>query len=579
MSEQPTIHTERVDDVPLLLAQLERMGVSPLLDAHFPAHGNRRGLSLGGVCAIWLSHILSRADHRLNQVRAWADQLPTTLASFVPAPLRPTDLTDDRLADVLRALSDDTRWAAYEGALNGQLLRVYDLHPTTVRVDSTTASGYWEVTEDGLFQFGHSKDHRPDLPQVKVMLATLDPLGMPLAADVVPGQRTDDPRYLPTIARVRASLGRTGLLYIGDCKLGTVGNRAGVHRAGDHYLCPLSAVQISPAMLAALVEAALAEAALATPATLPTVTRLGDHGKPIVIATGTEDTVTMTAMVDDEPVTWVERRLLVRSQAHAAAQARGLWRRVEQAEVDLSDLLVARRGKVRPLTPTDLETAVAAILSAQQVTGLLTVTTEATAHTRTIRPYRGQPAREETTYDLALTTTRNREAITAAEARLGWRVDATNRPADQLSLAQAVLAYREEYLVEHSLGRLKGAPLSLRPVYLSRDDHTTGLIRLLTIGVRVLTVREYAIRQRLADTPARVSGLYASQPNRATARPTTERVLEAFRNLTLTVVHLPGQIFRHLTPLSALQHRLLALAGLDPICYGRLTTHSSEPPG
>jgi len=52
---------------------------------------------------------------------------------------------------------------------------------------------------------------------------------------------------------------------------------------------------------------------------------------------------------------------------------------------------------------------------------------------------------------------------------------------------------------------------------------------------------------------ATVSGLYASQPNRATARPTTERVLEAFRNLTLTVVHLPGQIFRHLTPLSALQ--------------------------
>ncbi len=88
------------------------MEVAPLLDAHFPAHGNRRGLSSGGVCAIWLVHILSCADHRLNQVRAWADQLPTTLSSFLPAPLRPTDLTDDRLADVLRALSDDTRWAA-----------------------------------------------------------------------------------------------------------------------------------------------------------------------------------------------------------------------------------------------------------------------------------------------------------------------------------------------------------------------------------------------------------------------------------------------------------------------------------
>ena len=79
------------------------------------------------------------------------------------------------------SLSDTPRWTACEGALNQHILRVYDLTPTTVRVDGTTASGYWEVTEDGLFQFGHSKDHRPDLPQVKVMLATL--YGGPLCQD------------------------------------------------------------------------------------------------------------------------------------------------------------------------------------------------------------------------------------------------------------------------------------------------------------------------------------------------------------------------------------------------------------
>jgi len=131
MSEQPTIQNERVDDVPLLLAQLERMGVAALLDAHFPAHGNRRELSLGWVGVIWLAHILSRADHRLNRVRPWADQLQTTLNAHLPTPLRPTDLTDDRLADLLRALSDDGAWAAWEGAMSAHLLRVYDLQPTT----------------------------------------------------------------------------------------------------------------------------------------------------------------------------------------------------------------------------------------------------------------------------------------------------------------------------------------------------------------------------------------------------------------------------------------------------------------
>ena len=45
MAETLTIISERVDDMPLLLAQLERMGVQPLLDEYFPTHGNWVGLS------------------------------------------------------------------------------------------------------------------------------------------------------------------------------------------------------------------------------------------------------------------------------------------------------------------------------------------------------------------------------------------------------------------------------------------------------------------------------------------------------------------------------------------------------
>jgi hypothetical protein len=105
MSENLTIQTEQVDDVPLLLAHMERMGLPSLLDAQFPIHGNHQGLSLGWVSTIWLAHIPSRADHRLNQVRPWAVTLHQTLRACVPAPLRPTD---DRLADLLWALSDDT---------------------------------------------------------------------------------------------------------------------------------------------------------------------------------------------------------------------------------------------------------------------------------------------------------------------------------------------------------------------------------------------------------------------------------------------------------------------------------------
>ena len=79
MNETLTILSERVDDIPLLLAQVARMGVQPLLDAHFPTHGNWPGLSLGWVTVIWLTHILSQADHRLNHVEPWAEKRLHTL--------------------------------------------------------------------------------------------------------------------------------------------------------------------------------------------------------------------------------------------------------------------------------------------------------------------------------------------------------------------------------------------------------------------------------------------------------------------------------------------------------------------
>ena len=75
----------------------------------------------------------------------------------------------------------------------------------------------------------------------------------------------------------------------------------------------------------------------------------------------------------------------------------------------------------------------------------------------------------------------------------------TNQPVEQLSLEQAVLAYREKYLVERGFGRLKGKPLSVTPMYLQDDRRATGLIRLLTIGWRILTLLEFDVRRRLAE--------------------------------------------------------------------------------
>jgi len=105
--------TERVDDIPVLLAHLQQMGVPGLLDEHFPTHGNRAGLSLGWTATIWLVHILSQADHRLNRVQDWVAKHEETLRRCTGQTLEEGDFTDDRLGAILRYLNEDEAWVDY----------------------------------------------------------------------------------------------------------------------------------------------------------------------------------------------------------------------------------------------------------------------------------------------------------------------------------------------------------------------------------------------------------------------------------------------------------------------------------
>ena len=180
------------------------------MDKHFPTHGNWGGLSLGEVSTVWLAFILSQGDHRLSHVQPWAEARLHLLSGWLGYPARGLDFTDDRLAAVLDALSDDQAWEVFEAALTGGLLRTYDLSPSRVRVDSTTAKGYVEVSDAGLLQFGPSKDHRPDLPQVKINLSTLDPRGLPVSTTVVSGNGPMIRCMCPRSARSKPRWGNAG---------------------------------------------------------------------------------------------------------------------------------------------------------------------------------------------------------------------------------------------------------------------------------------------------------------------------------------------------------------------------------
>jgi transposase len=572
MSEQLTVTTERVDDIPIMIASAERIGLAELLDEHFEAHGNWQGISPGKMLTGWVTHILSEADHRLNRVQDWAGKRLETLSGCLGVEVSALDFSDDRLAVGLDMLSDDRGWASFEAALNQQSMRVYDLRAERVRIDTTTGSGYWQVTEDGLFQRGYSKDHRPDLPQLKVVLATLDPMGMPVATQVVAGDNADDPLYIPAIDQVRAGVASRGLLYIGDCKMMSWETRLHLVAGHDAYLGPFSQTQMPQDRLDSYLEPVWTHEQALT-----TIERCETNGKVEPIAEGFECCETLTATYEGHPITWVERRLMIHSLAHAKTAEAALHARLQQAQTAIEALPERKQGKEPIVTAEALSQAAEKLLKQHDVVGLLLFHITEQIQEQPVRKYKQRPAETRIHRQLTIVVQPDEVAIQQVVRRLGWRVYGTSCPANDLSLPQAVLAYREEYLVEHCFGRLKGKPLSLTPMYLENDQRATGLTRLLSIGLRILTLLEHVARSHLAESNDTLSGLYAGNPTRATDRPTTEALLRAFKDIFLSFVTVDGHTFRHLSPLPELQQNILALLDLPTCIYTNLADSQNPP--
>ena len=187
--------TERVDDVALLIAQMIRMGLPKGLGKYIPKGRSQRYLSWGWTATIWLAYLLTEGDHRKVSVEHYISGMRKTLSRLTGQKIEALDFSDDRLAHLLKHLSKSKIWNAVEKDLDKDSIEIYQLPTAVVRCDMTTVSGFHAVQDGGLMQFGNSKDD-PTLPQIKLAVASLDPMGMPLAIEVVSGEHADDTLYV-----------------------------------------------------------------------------------------------------------------------------------------------------------------------------------------------------------------------------------------------------------------------------------------------------------------------------------------------------------------------------------------------
>lgn len=570
------IEPERIDDLPLALGMLQRMGVPQIIDAHLgTGHGNRQGLSYGQLTHGFGGRIITAQDHRLVAVEPWAQEHQRVLSRLLGAPVGDKDFTDDRLADLLYAVgsaSPEVR-EAIETDLGQHLVRAYRLPTEVGRADTTTVSVYHERAEGagGLLRFGKSKDRRPDLRQYVQALGTLDPAGIPLVSETLDGNFGDPQMYLPVWRRMVKVIGHTDWLFVGDSKLHSAQNIAEIHRAGGWVLTPLQMNGHMPERFA--------EWLRQQPKRLTAITLPDPNGCLRRVGYGYEVgyTLTWTDPQSGVEVTVPLRVFMVQRPSFKQKQIQGLQQRLARAQAALKEL-DGRRCDTPP-ERADLEAQVQAIVAKHEVTDYLSVQVRWREQQieKLVGPGRPEPQRRKqvVTHQVAQVSSRRKPApIRAYEAAAGWRAYATNAPKTRLTLPQAVAKYAGQWQPERGFGRLKGPWLKVAPVFLRTDEHIRGMMFILSIVLRAFTLMEFVVRRELQMQHEALVGLYDGAPHKATDRPTAERLLKAFQGITLLRIDAGKEVRYQLSGFSKLHRRILQLLDLP---VGLYTALESSP--
>ncbi|MBA2726571.1 MAG: transposase [Parachlamydiaceae bacterium] len=527
-----TIYYENISDIPILFSIARRLKIDQIFDNHIPSHGNLQGLSYGLTAIGWLIFILSSANHRKSHVQSWALETKKTLSILFGKDIDPNSFNDDRLARMLRFLNDDEIWHSIENDLWRAKMNVFELPVTGIRLDGTNTFGFHGVKEDGLMQYGFSKDGRSDLPILKLMVAAEGNTGEVIAVDVVEGNQNDDPLYLPLIKRVRSILGeKTGLLYCGDCKMSSFSVRGNLDAFSDYYLAPL---QKNNPKISQEIDKWIHNGISCcddTPAMSTLVWR-----KNQIIGGGYEIKRFQRSFLESgKSHSWNERVLIFRSLNLSKVQNDGLEKRLRKAELNLEKL---KEKSFK--TPQELSDKISCITERYKVSTLLDceqIETKTSKNTYQRSEIRNGKKRNGTytvckSKYVLLQVKRHLAEIEEVKRTNGWRIYATNIPETLMSLEQLICYYREEWVIEKQFHILKDKPIGIRPLFVKTDIQISGMARFLTVALRLwsyitLTVHNYLVKQ------PEIQGLYKGQPKKKTKRPSAKMIMESFSKICL----------------------------------------------
>jgi transposase len=554
------LRTERVGALPVLDHVLSRVGLDELL-ARFVLSDRRCRLPYARAIGVLLRSLVVEREPVYRQHEAVADFAPDLFGLTAE---EAEELGDDRIGRALDRLFDADRGALLTEVLVATVAS-FELSLDEFHADTTSVrfAGLYSAARGRLVRgkrapfitYGYSKDHRPDLKQLLVVLTTTKDGAVPCLFRAEAGNASDSRTHEETWDALCRLAGRKDFLYVADSKLCAGEAMDHLDRRGGRFVTVLPRSRFEDQWFRKWLQD-----------NEPAWELVRDRPHPRR-RRGPRDrwSVLRAPLPSKEgwPVVWVHSTLLALRQEQTRQQ------QLARAREDL-DRLSRRLGgprarrRARKLVQEEIDE----ILERDGVARYLRVKLlrHEVHRFRQERPGRPGP---DTRFHR---TTRKLWRIESSldDARIAYdrksdgmypliTNDRTLTPADVL------LAHKRQPAIERRFAELKGV-LEIAPAFLKNEARIEAFffVEFLALLVRGLIEREL----RRAMEREGVANLPLYPEERRTRRPTSEQVLRLFAHVARHVVTIEGEDVHAFEPqLTPLQSRVLALLGVPETAF------------
>lgn len=549
------LRAERLGPLPIVNNFVERLGLDELLAKFVPSQERGAELPYAKALGVLLRSIIVEREPIYRQQE--------TVETFAPGMFaikreEVAALSDDRIGRALDRLFDADRSALMTEVVVRAAKR-FTLQFNRLHNDSTsiTLSGQYRKANGRSLRgqkapwvtYGYSKDHRPDLKQLLLVMTMSADGGIPVQFRCGDGNTSDSSTHIETWQTLSRVAGKSDFLYVADSKLCTLEQMDYIDNKKGRFVTVLPRTRGEDAQFRKWIQANEPAWELVWDRPNPR-RKYGPRDRWWVYR---HDVLSREAW----PIIWVHSSLLRIRQDHTRQEQMA---GAKEAFGELKKRLAAPKSRLREAA--QVEQKMQQILKRFSVSPYLKAVKFIKQEHRFQQSRKGRPGPHMTyrrltreRWDIDWQT--NEEALAYDRKSDGMYPLLTNDKT--LAPAQALEAHKGQPALEKRFEQCKTVH-EIAPVLLKNEGRIEALFFLYFLALLIQGLMERELRQAMRREKIQELPLYPEE--RLCQRPTTEQILRLFSLTQRHILFKDGQIIQVFEPkLTGLQRQLIHLLG------------------